>query len=340
MQPMKFALIGTGNIATTYVKAMGRIADGEIIAVVSRSDDRAESFAKQHSIPEWSERLDTIGGDIDGIIIATPNGLHWRDTCAAAALGKHVLTEKPLDITIKSMERMILSCRESGVKLGVAYQHRFHPVNRKVKELLARGALGTVRALEVSAKFYRGQEYYDSAGWRGTWDIDGGGPFMQQGSHTIDLMGWFFGKPATLIARTATLGHDIPVEDHGVCIMEFENRALGTLTASTITSPGYNPRIEVYTDKGSFIMVNNEMVEWNIDDIDNPGASSNFSSHSGASSASVADTTLHERVVEDFIGAVHENREPLVHGEEASRATEIILGIYESAKTKRAIPLK
>ncbi|MBD3344935.1 MAG: gfo/Idh/MocA family oxidoreductase [Chitinivibrionales bacterium] len=339
MSPMKFALIGTGNIAVTYVKAAKKCENAEIAAVVSRSKERAQSFAGEHGIPESSDRMDGIEGDFESVIVATPNGLHWRDTCVAAALGKHVLTEKPLDISMKSMERMILTCKETGVTLGVAYQHRFHPVNKAIKELLERGALGQVLAVDVSAKFYRGQKYYDSADWRGTWDIDGGGPFMQQGAHTIDLMGWFFGKPKTIIAKTATLAHTIAVEDHGVCIMEFENRALGTLTASTITKPGYNPRIEVFTDKGSFILVNNSIVEWNIDGIENPGAAGNLSSHSGASSAAVADTSLHELAIQDFVAAVAENRAPFVNGEEASRATEIILAVYESAGTGSVVSL-
>lgn len=169
---MRFAIIGTGNIARTYVAAVEKLPGLEVVGFVSRSGRRPEYAPGGHEV---ARSLGEIRGNFDAVILATPPGLHHVDAIAAAELGKHVLTEKPLDVTRENMDAMITACRDAGVKLGVTYQRRMSPDNQAVKKLLDDGAMGRIYAADLSVKFYRDQAYYDSAPYRGTYDIDGGG---------------------------------------------------------------------------------------------------------------------------------------------------------------------
>jgi predicted dehydrogenase len=275
-------------------------------------------------------------------MLATPNGLHHKDTVTAAGLGKHVLTEKPLDVSLSSMDLMIKVCAEADLRLGVAFQRRMSPANIAIKKLLESGALGTVHAADLTVKFFRPQAYYDSAGWRGTLEIDGGGPFMQQASHNVDTMTWFFGLPDKVLAKTALLAHSgIEVEDHGVAILSYGSRMMGTILASTVTKPGYPVRLEIHTDKGSVIMVNDEIEAWDIKEVPEPDCKVKETIHSGAGAEGVAvtDTSGHEAIIRDFSDCVRSGGTPAVSGEEGRRTGLLIDTIYRSAREGREVEL-
>ncbi|MHC4885720.1 MAG: Gfo/Idh/MocA family protein [Planctomycetota bacterium] len=336
----RFVLIGSGNIASTYARACRNLECAEIVAVVSRNETRAKSFALDHKIPEIAKGLDEVKGAHDAIIVATPNGLHHAPVLTAAERGLHALVEKPLDITHDHMTAMIEACQKHNVRLGCSYQRRTRPDNQSVQRLLAEGALGTLYGVELTVKAFRDQTYYDSAAWRGTQEMDGGGPFMQQGSHDLDLLTWFFGLPESVTARTGTFAHTgIGVEDHGAALLTFPGGAIGTITASTIIKPGFNPRLEIYTEKGTVAMENDAIVTWEVDEVENPATPAVEESHSSGRSASVSDTSGHEAILFDFCDAVMNGRDPLVSGEEARKATDLILAIYESARTRKEVIL-
>ena len=339
---MKFVLMGTGNISETYVNAVDNLEEAEITAVVSRNEERAESYARQNGIPRFGDSLAAISCDYEAVIVATPNGLHHKGAVSAAGLGKHVLVEKPLDITPGNMDKMITACDEAGVKLGVCFQRRLHETNIAIKNLLDRGAFGEIYAIDLPLKFYRGQSYYDSGAWRGTAELDGGGPFMQQGSHDIDLLGWLFGMPEKVFAKTGTFGHsDIDVEDHGAAILELKDGAICTITASTIAKPGFSPRLDVFTEKGTFSLENDSLVLWQIDGVERPACldSDCDQKHNAATSAKVTDTSGHEAIIKDFISAVEQDHKPTVSGERARVTTDLILSIYRSAREGKEIVL-
>ncbi|MCK4248994.1 MAG: Gfo/Idh/MocA family oxidoreductase [Candidatus Omnitrophica bacterium] len=339
MTELKFVLVGTGNIANTYSSAFKKVKGAAITAVVSRNIDGAKKYAAENNIPNSAVSLHTLKCEFDAIIIATPNGLHYRTTEEAAALGKHVLCEKPLDITIEHMDRMINACKKTGVKLGTTYQYRMSPDNKTIKNMFLGNMFGKIYALDLAVKFYRSQSYYNSASWRGTMEIDGGGPFMQQASHNIDLLRWFLGMPQTIFAKTGTLAHtDIEVEDHGIAVLGYKSGTIVTIIASTLAHPGVKPAMEVFTERGSFVMKNNNIIRWEIEDLKNPAAALIGETHSGLT-AEVVDTTYHEAVINDFIEAVQKDRDPIVPPQEARQTTELILGIYKSAKEKREITL-
>lgn len=340
MQPVKFVLVGTGNIAGTYVTATSKVNEARIVGVVSRDAGRAAEYAAEHGFDDSSDSLESIGADYDAVMLATPNGLHYRDTITAAGLGKHVLTEKPLDVTLEKMDAMIEACRTAGVKLGVAYQRRMSPANIAMKKLLDGGELGKLYAADLSVKFLRGQDYYDSAPWRGTKEIDGGGPFLQQASHNVDTITWFFGLPSSVLAATGLLAHkDIEVEDHGAAILRWADGMIGTIVASTVTRPGYPVRLEIHAERGSVLTVNDEIVTWDVEGVQRPEVKAAETIHSGAGAggAAVTDTSGHEAIIDDFCEAVRSGHEPAVSGVEARRTGLLIDTIYRAARQRSEV---
>lgn len=321
---MKFVILGSGNIANTYLSAIEKIPDAEAVAIISRNPATVKN-----NIPAFSS-LAKVNIDFDAVIICTPNGFHHVGAIESAELGKHVLCEKPIDISIESIDKMIDSCSKNSVKLGVAYQRRFSSDNPIVKKMIDSGDLGKIFAVELSVKNYRDDNYYNSADYRGTYKIDGGGPFIQQASHYIDLYNWFFGKPEKLVSKIGTFIHNIEVEDHGTVICSHKNGMIGTITASTATKPGFPAKLEIYTDKGYLIMENDIITHWDIDGIENPSNVTDVNLHSGSSNHFVNDTKNHEAIIVDFINAVKENRDPLITGEDAKISTVIILDIYQN----------
>ena len=337
---MNFVIVGTGNIASTYIAAIERIPEAEVVGFVSRGLDgreRGERGGYRPARPargdERRERavsLEALQSDFEAVILATPPGLHHEGAVAAARLGKHVLTEKPLDVTAEHMDTMIATCRRQGVKLGVAYQRRMSPDNQSMKMLLERRALGRLYAADLQVKFWRDQAYYDSAPYRGTYAIDGGGPFIQQASHNIDLYTWFFGMPTRVMSMLGTFAHDIEVEDHGACLLRHEDGMIGTIVASTAARPGFAPRLEIHAERGSVVMENDIITTWEVDGVANPSRPPSGAIHSGASMA-VTDTAGHEAIIRDFIDAVRNDRDPAVSGESARLASDLILQIYAAA---------
>lgn len=324
---MRYVIVGTGNISNTYVSALERLSACELVGAVSRSG-RALSAAPD--LPVWPS-LAAVNKAFDAVILATPNGLHHQGAIEAAALGKHVLTEKPLDISIEAMDRMAEACRGAGVTLAVCYQRRTRPDNIAIKQLMDAGAFGEVYAVDLAAKFYRDQAYYDSGDYRGGYSLDGGGPFMQQACHNLDIYTWLFGLPTQVVSMLGTFAHDIESEDHGAALMRHSNGMIGTVVASTAAKPGFAARLEVHTEKGSFTLTDDVVTQWAIEGIDNPSQPGEAYQHDGATSAAVTDTTAHEAIIRDFESAVEEKREPLAGAESSRLTTALILQIYQSA---------
>ncbi len=323
----RYVIVGSGNISRTYLKAIARSPGLELVGTVSRSGRPIEDAPSE--LPVFPS-LDTVNVPFDAVILCTPNGLHHQGASEAARLGKHVLTEKVLEISRKNMDAMIHDCEEAGVKLAVSYQRRMSPENQNLKRLLESGALGRVFAADMRVKFYRDEAYYKSGAYRGGYEIDGGGPFIQQAAHNVDLFCWFFGMPAQVVSMLGTCMHNIEVEDHGTALLRYSNGMLGSITASSACKPGFSPVLEIHTDKGTVILINDEITTWEIEGVENPAAGKEFQVHSGANSAAVEDTAGHEAILRDFAEAARENREPAVPASSARLATDLILQIYKA----------
>ncbi len=329
--PIRFVIIGSGNIASTYVGVIRKTALASLAGVVSRSLRRPAALGQEEPL-EIRRSLAEIRSDFQAVILATPNGLHHQGAVEAASLGKHVLSEKPLDIRLEAIEAIIAGCRKNRVKLGVCFQRRMSPDNAAVKRLIDEGRLGRIYAADLAVKFYRDQAYYDSAPYRGTWAIDGGGPFMQQASHQIDLYCWLFGMPERVQSLIGTLAHRMEAEDHGAALLQHRGGLIGTIVASTVARPGFPARLEIHAEAGSLTLENDLLTRWLVPGLENPSRPPAAAIHSGAASAAVADTSGHEAILADFIAAIREDREPAVTGESARQTTELILQIYRAGR--------
>jgi UDP-N-acetyl-2-amino-2-deoxyglucuronate dehydrogenase len=330
---MKFIIVGTGNMASTFIASMKEIEYSSIVGFVTSNKKNALKLIDEN--PELASctianSISNLKCEFDSAIIATPNSTHHKFAIEAANLGKHIFTEKPLDTTVEAMDAMINAALQNDVKLAVAYQRRMSLDNINVKKLLEDNKLGKVFAADLSVKFFRGQsDYYDSKSYRGTTKIDGGGPFMHQASHNIDIYCWFFGMPEKVVSMYDTFNHNIEVEDHGVALLRYKNKMIGTIIASSTTAPGFLPRLEIHTDKGSLILENDAITHWSIKDVQNPISTNKAKIHDGKSFA-VADISGHVALLKDFIIAVKDDRRPAVDGSSAAMATKLVLEIYKN----------
>lgn len=320
---MRYVLVGSGNIAKTWVLALAQI--GELVAVVSRSGNRPQNA--RADLPVFPS-LTAVDRPYDAVIVTTPNGLHSAPAIEAAGLGKPVLTEKPLEVTRAAMDAMIEAHRRAGTVLAVAFQRRTRPANLALKKLFDQGAFGRIIGADLSCRFWRDQAYYDSAAWRGSTGIDGGGPFLQQASHNLDLYLWFFGMPDEVMGRTGTFLHDIEVEDHGAALFRYRSGMVGTVVASTCARPGFPARLEVTTEKGCFTTLDDRIAFWDVEGVSAPEPFDQGPSSGSANTASVTDTSGHEAILRDFEEALTTGRPPLVSGQEAARVTDLVLRIY------------
>lgn len=328
-EEFSFVIVGSGNMAETYAAVVGKLPGMRVAGVVSRSGRKPEGLTGEADVGVASSSRE-VGREFDAVILATPNGLHHQGAIEAAELGKHVLTEKVLDIRAESMDRMIRVCRDRDVRLGVAFQSRTHPDIRAIKRLLEAEQFGRVYAADLAVKYYRDQAYYDSAPYRGTRNLDGGGPFMQQAAHNVDMYCWYFGMPEKVVSSLGTFAHDIEVEDHGVALVRHADGMIGTISVSTAARPGFPATLTIHAERGTVIVENADIITWEMEGVENPHVEDAVARHDGATSAQVKDTAGHEEIVRDFVDACREGRDPMITGESARMATDLILRIYEA----------
>ena len=337
---LRFALLGTGNIAGKYVAAIKNVEQASLDGVIATSPAKAKSFAETHGIAHWAETMPALCRqvDFDALIVATPSGLHAEGVILAAKHGKHALCEKPLDIALDKIDAMSQACQEAKVKLACAFQHRTVAHNRLAYDAIQAGQLGQIYIANAFLKNFRGQEYYDSGAWRGTWDLDGGGPFMQQAVHTLDLMVWMMGPAESVFAVTDRVALNIEVEDMGHAIVKYQNGAQGVLEASTVVKPGYPNRIEIHGAEGSVILSEEGIVHWDVAGMAEP-ILADTGAGSGAKDPMAIGTQGHEQIIADFIEAIAQDRQPLVCPESARLSVALIQAIYESARTHATVRL-
>jgi UDP-N-acetyl-2-amino-2-deoxyglucuronate dehydrogenase len=345
-----FGIVGCGMIAQFHAKAIADLKDARLVACYSRRPEPALKFAKEHNCRADDDLDEMLADpDIDVVTICTPSGAHLEPAVAAARAGKHVIVEKPLEITLKRCDQMIAACEKSGVKLSTIFPSRFHQSSIGLKKAVDQGRFGRLTIAEAYVKWYRTQQYYDSGAWRGTWELDGGGALMNQAIHCIDLLTWLAGPVKEIRAFTATLAHErIAVEDAAVASLVFENGALGVIEATTAAYPGYLKRLELHGSHGSASMEEEDIVAW---DFAKSGAgdaalkrkmSERISTAGGASDPKAIGHHGHTRQFRDVLDAIEQNRSPAIDGHEGRRSVEIILGIYKAAETGRSVmlPLK
>ena len=224
----RFGIIGLGMIAEFHARAIQAMKGGTLVAAASRSAKKARAFAAKFGLQGHGSYRELLGrDDIDIVTICTPSGTHLEVAAAAAKTGKHILCEKPIEVTLARTDRLIAVCRKHRVKLAGIFQSRFSPVYQEIKKAVQEKRFGRLTLGSAYIKWYRPQSYYDSGAWRGTQRLDGGGCLMNQGIHTIDLLQWFMGEVVEVKGFSACLTHKrIEVEDTAAAAVRFKSGAL------------------------------------------------------------------------------------------------------------------
>ncbi len=342
-----FGIIGCGMIANFHARAIGDIRGAHVVGCFDAVPAAAQRFAAAQGCRAYPTLKEMLADDaIDVVTIGTPSGAHLEPAVAAARAGKHVIVEKPLEITLKRCDQIIDACDKAGVKCSAIFPSRFHHASIELKRAVDAGRFGRLTLADAYVKWYRTQAYYDSGALRGTWELDGGGALMNQAIHSVDLLAWLAGDVAEITAHTGLLAHErIAVEDTAVATLRFASGALGVIEASTAAYPGYLKRIELHGSEGSAAMEEEDVVAWDFakrargDAAVHERMAARTSTAGGASDPAAIGHHGHTAQFRDVLAAIRDNRRPGIDGHEGRRSVEIILAIYKAAETGKAIPL-
>src|SRR5712692_4017220 len=347
---LRFGIVGCGVIGPYHAQAITSLPDAEVVAVADLIPERAQKLAQKFQVTPYGDFQEMLAREqLDVVDICTPSGLHREHASQAMRSRRHVIVEKPMEISLAAIDEMLRVQQETGVKLAVISQHRFDPASRQVHDLVEEQAFGRLVLGNAAVPWWRSQAYYDSGEWRGTWELDGGGILMNQSIHSIDLLQCFMGPVRSVYAYTDTLVHRMETEDVAVAVLRFASGALGTIAATTGAYPGVTTRIEVFGDRGSAVIENDHLNYLHLARDDNEEVGAYGASPQASKKIDNGDSTAqnpadlsyraHALQIADMIRAIRENGTPLVDGYVARRPVEIILGIYESARTHKEVTL-
>jgi predicted dehydrogenase len=349
MQTLGFAIVGCGMIARFHARALAEVPGARLAALVSRSADSASKMKADLKLDAdvYTSLADALDQpDVHVIIITTPSGAHHDPAVQAAQAGRHVVVEKPLEITAARCDAIIEACDKAGVQLCTIFPSRFGDANVELKKAVDSGRFGRLTLGETTCKWWRSQAYYDEGGWKGTQALDGGGALMNQAIHNVDLLQWMMGPVEQITGFTAMLAHErIEVEDTAVACLRFASGALGVIQATTSVHPGLPKTIAVHGDRGTVVIEQDDVLRWEFagESKEDDAIRRRFAQKTGASGGSSNPAAIshqgHARQLQDFAEAIRTGRKPLVDGCEGRKAVAIIEAIYQSAKTGRAVTL-
>lgn len=348
MGKIGFAIIGLGGIAEVHARVIESLDNCCLAAVCSRTIDKAKEFSSRHGNPKVYDEVEYLleDPDVDIVVVTTPCGAHLHPAELAMKAGKHVIIEKPIEINVERAERLKTIAEEEGVYLTCIFQSRFMPVVQVLKETIDSGRFGRISMVNAEVKWYRGQSYFESAPWRGSMELCGGGILINQAIHTIDLLLYLTGDPVEVSAYSDIIAHEnIEVEDVAAAIMRYKNGALGVIEATTGSYPGSVRRIEINGTKGTIVVEDDSIVKWDFADkkAEDDEIKKRFSSLSDANSASdptSVDIRYFVNQYNDFINAISNGYDPNVTPAESMRSVRLIEAIYESAKAHRPVLLE
>ena len=339
---MRFGIIGTGVIGSFHARAIQAMNGSELVGVANRSKDRAVRFAQKYNIHAY-DSIDMMLSDpnIEIVTIGTASGAHFEPAMAAIEAGKHVIVEKPLEITTQRIDILIEAAKKKGLVLAAILNRRFHPAMTAFKQAVDAGRFGQLTSASAYVKWYRDQAYYDSAPWRGTWSLDGGGALMNQSIHAIDALIHLAGPVQSVQANTACLAHDnIEVEDTAVALLEFKSGARGVIEGSTCnwSKQGHPARIQLSGTEGSVFLADEMFEVWdfmkeaNEDNRIRSELMQGSQAGLGANDPNAINYQQHQRNFEEVVAAIQSGREPMTNASEARASVALIEAIYQSAR--------
>jgi len=336
---INFGLIGCGRVAPRHAQSLVQIPETRLVAVADVRPKRAQRFAQEYQADAYIDHHELLArSDIDAVNVCVPSGLHTSVAIDAMQAGKNVLVEKPIALNLADADQMTSVARDTNTSLAVVLQNRYNSPMQQVRQLLDEGRLGHLFLGNACVRWYRPQSYYED-GWHGTWSMDGGA-LMNQSIHHIDALQWFMGPVKSVYAYTATLAHQMEVEDVGVAVLRFRSGALGTIEGSTLTWPqNLEGSVALFGERGSVKVGGTALSRitlWKVHGELEREAEI-------LTSQRVDPPTVygysHRKVIRDFAHALISGSAPALSGTEARKSLALTLAIYESARTGQEVQL-
>jgi UDP-N-acetyl-2-amino-2-deoxyglucuronate dehydrogenase len=342
-----FGIIGCGMIADFHARAIADIRSAKLLSCFGRTTSSAKPFADKHNCTPYTDLSTMLANPaLDVVTICTPSGAHLEPAIAAANAGKHIIVEKPLEVTLSRCDAIIDACKKNGVQCFTVFPSRFHESSKLLKLAVDHKKFGKLSVGDAYVKWFRTQEYYDSGAWRGTWKLDGGGALMNQAIHTVDLLSWLMGPVVEITAQADMLAHKrIEVEDIVVATLRFKNGALGVIEATTAAYPGMLKRIEIHGTQGSAVLEEEDIKIWEFAKMTTADKklvarmAGRTKTGGGAADPSAIGHHAHAELFRDAIRAIQGKRSNSIDGAEGRRSVEIILAIYKAAESGKAVSL-
>lgn len=332
---LRIGFVGCGGIGGHHLKLWKDTPGAKLVAFCDIRRERAEKAAQDFEMGEdavftdMAEMLDKV--EMDAVDICTFSGVHAEQGLMAINAGKHVLVEKPIDIDIKKVDALIDAADKSGLVLACIFQNRISPEILKANQLIRDGKIGRIISGSTYIKWWRGQDYYDSDSWRGTWALDGG-VFSNQGIHAIDQLCWMCGPVKEVNAcHIETAMHKMDAEDVGIAMLTFESGAHGVIEATTCCYPGMGMRTEVYGTEGSAQFEGSRVTQFKVRSEEIDLSSSETESTDGRADPMAIGLGGHAAQVADFVNCVKNGGEPLVSGRAARVAVDTLTKLYNKA---------
>jgi len=345
MKTWNFGIVGAGLIADFHARAIADIPNANLVGCCDKIADRAEQLADKYGVKTFGDYEEMVKSDeVDIVTIATPSGFHLEPSVAAARANKHVLCEKPLEITLERIDAMIEAHQKSGTQLGGIFPYRFNDSQKVLREAINSGRLGTISYAGIYVPWWRKDEYYKDS-WHGTWKLDGGGALMNQSIHMVDMLCDLMAPIETIQAFAGTIGHpQIEAEDTATAALRYTNGALGIIYGTTASYPGQFRRFEITGTKGTVIQVEDSFTVWQFadekpEDEEIRKKFGGISGGGGVSDPAAITHDNHTRNFQAFLEALDTGKDFWIDGTEARKAVGIILAVYESAKEQKPVKL-
>lgn len=343
--PLGFGIVGVGMIADFHAQAIAATQGGRLVAVATRNAENVRTFAQKHHVPFATTSVDELVArpEVQVVCITTPSGAHLEPALAAIRAGKHLVIEKALEVTTERIDELLRAADAAGVMIAPIFQARFGAGARTLKAALDAGRFGRLVLASAYVKWHRSPQYY--TGYRGNWELDGGGVLMCQAIHGVDLLQWFAGMPTEVFGRTTRRVYaGIEGEDTATAVLKFASGALGTIEASTALWPGWQRRIEICGERGSAVLEDDHLAKWEFRDAQ-PGddtirtAKVDPAMRSGAGAPNAMTHHGHLRQIQDLIDALRDRRPVAIDGREARKAVALIRALYASAERGAPVAL-
>lgn len=338
------AIVGAGNIAAAHIDAVSRLEEAHLVGIASGTPTSARSLADRHGVRAYAS-IDDVAADpnVDVVAICTPSGAHLEPATTVMRAGKHVIVEKPLEVTSERIHTLISEAEAAGVTVSTVLMSRFADANAFVKRAVDEGRLGRLVQGDAYVKWFRDQAYYDRDAWRGTVRLDGGGALMNQAIHQLDLLLWIMGPVREVFAYADTLAHErLEVEDTLVAVLRYANGALGQLSAATSLWPGRPKALHVHGVDGGAIVEDDVLVDWRTRAGGDEERSEVLARFGGIATGGYADPMAisfenHRRQYADVLAALDAGRSPSIDGYEGLRSVALIEAVYRSVREGRPV---